>query len=205
MINSSMDLPIGYPIYVSPLQTSFLDQHISFNKTIVGQLINPLEYTRVIDKASELCCLPSKAHPQASKVSPSHEDDNVSSPDSPVAPTLDYIDPFGDDSSDEDDFWNPIWVGKLVTIIDVNEVFETFNENWLSWPDKSLLRKATITHWKHWRPVEGVTSGEVIHEWRPFHITSTSRSHIDKIIVLIKVCDSDHLVIVKEQGIATMD
>ncbi len=196
MINSSMDLPIGYPIYVSPLQTSFVDLHMSYNKTIVGQAINPLEYTRAIDSVWRLC----HTHPQGD---PSLPPPSSSPPSPDVARVDDYIDPFGDSDStgSDDDFWKPIWVGKTVTINRTSEVFESFNEGWLQWPDKSLLRKATVSHWKHWRPMEGVTTGEVAHEWRPFHIQSTSRSHIDKVIVLIKVANSDNYVLVKEPGI----
>ena len=43
MVNSSMDLPIGYPIYVSPLQTSYIDRHQSYNSTLLGKITNPLE------------------------------------------------------------------------------------------------------------------------------------------------------------------
>ena len=200
MINSSMDLPIGYPIYVSPLQTSFLDLHMSFNKTLVGRTTNPQEYTKIIDSAQRLCNSCSKEESIMSKPQQNHSE----FPSNSVIPTnQEYIDPFGetDSSDDDEDFWKPVWIGKQVTITNVNEVFETFNEAWLKWPDKLLLRKATKSHWKQWRPLEGITSGEVIHEWRPFHIQITSRSHIDKVIVLVKVASSDNLVIVKEQGI----
>lgn len=34
MINSSADQPIGYPIYVSPLTTSFIESHTQVNKVV---------------------------------------------------------------------------------------------------------------------------------------------------------------------------
>ena len=201
MINSSMDLPIGYPIYVSPLQTSFLDLHMSFNKTLVGQVTNPLEYTRAIDTAHQACssCLSSSKSEPDSKSQKTESVAVVKANDVPTSAS--FIDPFGESDSSDDDFWKPLWIGKTVTVISVNEAFESFNEGWLQWPDKALFRKATKTHWKHWRPIEGVTSGEVIHEWRPFHYQSTSRSHIDKVIVLVRVANSDNLLLVKEQGV----
>ena len=42
--------------------------------------------------------------------------------------------------------------------------------------------------------------GEVIHEWRPFHIDLVQRSHIDKVILLVKLTD-DLYVLIKEQGV----
>lgn len=36
MINSSCDQPIGYPIYVSPLTTSYADTHESLCKVVGG-------------------------------------------------------------------------------------------------------------------------------------------------------------------------
>ena len=53
--------------------------------------------------------------------------------------------------------------------------------------------------WKAWRPEEGI-EGEVIHEWRPFHIDLVQRSHMDKVILLVKLTD-DLYVLVKEQGV----
>ncbi len=191
MINSSMDLPIGYPIYVSPLQTSFIDLHSSFNNTIIGKTINPLEYIKIIDNAHKLC------NQKDTQQQETHSENTTKS----VIPNEEYIDPFGETDSDDDDFWKPMWISKQVIITDVNEAFETFNDAWLKWPDKLSSQKATKSHWKQWRPIEGITTGHVIHEWRPFHIQSTSRSHIDKVIVLIKVDGSDNLVLIKEQGI----
>ena len=225
MINSSMDLPIGYPIYVSPLQTSFLDRHTPYNKTVVGQLSNPLEYFRFIDLANNWCKACTKKYQGSrgqarrkgiglegsteatvtSPLSPQHRAESVDSltgvryRDEPGGSAA-SADPLAGDSDSDEDFWKPIWVGKQVVITSVEQVFENFNESWLQWPDTSWFRRAGRSHWKSWRPKEGLL-GEVIHEWRPFHISATSRSHIDKVILLVKMTDSDNLVLLKEQGV----
>ena len=64
--------------------------------------------------------------------------------------------------------------------------------SWLKWrpEDESLAHKAQKAHWKVWRPEEGM-EGEVIHERRPYHIDLVQRSHIDEVILLVKL--TDHL------------
>ena len=109
-----------------------------------------------------------------------------------------YDDPFADSDSDEQ-LWKPMWVSKQVRIVDTAEIFETFNANWLKWPNPSLLGRATRQAWGTWRPLVGM-EGEVIHEWRPFHIDATQRSHIDKVILLVQMSASHHL-LVREQGV----
>ena len=59
-----------------------------------------------------------------------------------------------------------------------------------------MAYKAQKAHWKAWRPKEGM----VIHKWRPFHIDLVQRSHIDKVILLVKLTD-DLYVLIKEQGV----
>lgn len=50
MINSSCDQPIGYPIYVSPLTTSYSDT----NKQIAGILGGPLSLQRIKNAALKI-------------------------------------------------------------------------------------------------------------------------------------------------------
>ena len=109
-----------------------------------------------------------------------------------------YEDPFPD-SDDDEQLWKPMWVSKMVVISDTSEIFENFNISWLKWRDVSLAQKAMKSHWKAWRPQEGM-EGEVVHEWRPFHIEAVQRSHIDKVILLVKMTE-DLYVLIKEQGV----
>ena len=208
-----MDLPIGYPIYVSPLQTSFLDRHASFNQSQIGHFSNPLDYIRFIEVFKDWCQTCAERY-QGSRNQPRPKTNSAASsqPISRVGARLtgssdsltgyqpENVDPFANDSDSDDDFWKPIWIGKQIVISDEEAIFFSFNENWLQWPDKTWPHKAIQSHWKGWRPAKGIT-GEVIHEWRPFHISSTSRSHIDKVIVLIKATSTDNLVLIKEQGV----
>ena len=94
-----------------------------------------------------------------------------------------------------------MWVSKHVVVTNTTEIFDNFKMSWLKWrpEDESLAHKAQKAHWKAWRPEEGM-EGEVIHEWRPFHIDLVQRSHIDKVILLVKLTD-DLYVLIKEQGV----
>lgn len=49
MINSSCDQPIGYPIYVSPLTTSYADTHTNLCKVAGG----PLTWDAIRDTVRE--------------------------------------------------------------------------------------------------------------------------------------------------------
>ena len=111
----------------------------------------------------------------------------------------DYIDPFGESDSDSDEqLWRPMWVAKTIVITDESEIFDTFNPNWLKWPDAQLAQRALKSS-ANWRAQEGM-EGEVVHEWRPFHIEAAKRSHIDKVILLVKTADEQY-VLVREQGV----
>lgn len=223
MVNSSMDLPIGYPIYVSPLQTSYIDRHETYNTTFMGKISNPLELLKAVSVVQGWCetCVKryreSRSQAMAKPTSASAETpEGVSEPQVQHSVSVDsltgmqyggeegkpqsYEDPFPESDSDSDEqLWKPMWVSKLIVITDVSQVFETFNANWLKWPDAQLAQRATKANWKSWRPREGM-EGEVVHEWRPFHIDSAQRSHIDKVILLVKMTEECY-VLIKEQGV----
>lgn len=225
MVNSSMDLPIGYPIYVSPLQTSYIDRHQTYNSTLLGKVTNPLEIIKAAQVIRGWCDRCSKKMSSSRNRSSSKVDNaNPSSAgnetgEGPVDPTVQrtesfdsltgfqyrtrpddqpYVDPFPDSDNDEQ-LWKPMWVSKTIVISDQKEIFENFNVNWLKWRDVSLAQKAMKSHWKAWRPQEGM-EGEVVHEWRPFHIDAVQRSHIDKVILLVKMTE-DLYVLIREQGV----
>lgn len=223
-----MDLPIGYPIYVSPLHTSFLDRHETFNGTPFGRITDPLwlaKGTRVVRKLCDTCV----KHYQGSRgqltmksahttTDPAGEGQGTSAPGAPhgtgplhsgsvdsltglqYGSAQPYVDPFPDSDSDSDEqLWRPMWVSKTVVITDEHEVFEHINPDWLSWPDPSLAAKAGKNHWRSWRPQEGM-EGVAVHEWRPFHKDKVMRSHIDKVLVLLKMTN-DCYVLIREHGI----
>ncbi len=242
MINSSMDLPIGYPIYVSPLQTSFVDRHQTFNETALAKITNPLWVLGALGAVKRLC---SKCKSCAKKIGSRSGSFTINKSDAAQSsvggnesggggagaavggaeaeggppqrresvdsltgleydvPKPPYEDPFRQpsDSDSEEQLWKPMWVSKHIVVIDAGEVFETFKMSWLKWrsEDEPLASKATKAHWKAWRPEEGM-EGEVIHEWRPFHIDAVQRSHIDKVILLVKLTE-DLYMLIREQGV----
>ena len=182
MVNSSMDLPIGYPIYVSPLQTSFLDRHAPYNDTLAGRITDAVRNVEYLKKVKGSCA----KEPQPKEDPPTANHDN-------------YVDPFGGDSDSDEDFWKPIWVGKQVLVTNVDEIFDdSFKTSWLQWPNTDWPSRVNKSPWQQ---VEGVV--EVLHEWRPFHIVPTSRSHVDKVVLLIRY--SDNLFLIKEQGVQTIN
>ena len=217
MVNSSMDLPIGYPIYVSPLQTSYIDRHQTYNSTLISKITNPHEIVKAAHVVKDLCTsCPRKLGGSRARTSSKGEGPSAANEEGGMprnasvdsltgleygnGPQSSYVDPFPDTDSDSDEqLWKPMWVLKTVVITDTNEIFENFKTSWLKWKDESLAVKAQRSHWKAWLPQEGM-EGEVVHEWRPFHIDSVCRSHIDKVILLVKMTD-DLYVLIKEQGI----
>lgn len=230
MLNSSMDLPIGYPIYVSPLQTSFVERHDTYNTSLIGRFSNPMEYVKGVDVVRSLCdsCVThlrgSRGQAQSKNTTTAEPREEGAEPGSGDArgvrsgsvdsltglqfraegesgdPKLQsYEDPFPDSDSDSDDqLWRPVWVGKAVVVADSSQVFETFNANWLKWPSSQMAHAATKQQVSV-GTLEGQL-GNVVHEWRPFHIEAVHRSHIDKVILLLRMSD-DHYVLVKEQGV----
>lgn len=218
MVNSSMDLPIGYPIYVSPLQTSYIDRHQTYNATLTAKLTNPHEIVKAAHVVKDWCAsCPSKLGGSRARSSSKGEGptttneaeggmaragsvDSLTGLEYGTETQQRYVDPFPDSDSDSDEqLWKPMWVSKTIAISDTSEIFENFKTSWLKWRDESLAVKAQRSHWKAWRPQEGM-EGEVVHEWRPFHLESVYRSHIDKVILLVKMTD-DLYVLIKEQGV----
>ncbi len=237
MVNSSMDLPIGYPIYVSPLQTSFVERHETFNATPISKLTDPLTLLKYLGglrgacKKCKSCAVKASSRRPQTFVTKSEGGGGGGTGGGPneqvtaegnlrqrsesvdsltgieygagaTATVQSYEDPFPQSDSDsEEQLWKPMWVSKHVAITDTSEIFDNFKMSWLKWraEDEAVAHKAMKSHWKAWRPLEGM-EGEVIHEWRPFHIDSVQRSHIDKVILLLKMTD-DLYVLIKEQGV----
>ena len=235
MVNSSMDLPIGYPIYVSPLQTSFVDRHSSYNKSLLNKFTNPLNILGYLGSLRGICnkckscavkvgrggsrsrsaskgdvpALSTSIEPSAAtgmqEGALPHNDSIDSLTGIQYEASKAYEDPFPQSDSDsEEQLWKPMWVSKRVAVTDTSEIFENFKMAWLKWQheDRPLAEKAMKAHWKAWRPQEGM-EGEVVHEWRPFHIYPVQRSHIDKVILLVRMTD-DLYILIREQGVKEM-
>ena len=224
MTNSSMDLPLGYPIYVSPLTTSYGEGHSILHATHRKKVTSPKWVALSLYSLGRKCLvhlqkLGSSRPATASKPGPTgqpapaqgtpREGEQPSSVDVdsltglPKGPAAVFEDPFAgqsDDDDDDDDIFKLQWTEKEVVIEDMTHVHESFNLNWLKWPNPSWKGKVSKTNWRGWTPQEGMT-GRVIHEWRPFHIKSENRSPLDKVMLLVEA-DEDHLILINEQGVS---
>lgn len=222
MTNSSMDLPLGYPIYVSPLTTSYGEGHSILHTTHRKKVTSPKWVARSLYSLGRKCLVhlqklgssrastaskPAAGQPAPAQSAP-REGDQPSGVDVdsltglPKGPATVYEDPFAgqSDDDDDDDIFKLQWMEKGVVIEDVTHVHESFNVNWLKWPNPSWKGKVSKANWKGWSPQEGMT-GQVIHEWRPFHIKSENRSPLDKVMLLVEA-DENHLILINEQGVS---
>ncbi|XP_078262379.1 pecanex-like protein 1 isoform X4 [Rhinoraja longicauda] len=78
-----------------------------------------------------------------------------------------------------------------VQIIDTGQIMEAINmskRRELYWPDEAIRVRAGRISWKDWSPREGM-EGYVIHRWVPCSREPSSRSHIDKTILLVQIED----------------
>uniref|UniRef100_A0A8K9UJM6 Pecanex-like protein n=1 Tax=Oncorhynchus mykiss TaxID=8022 RepID=A0A8K9UJM6_ONCMY len=92
-------------------------------------------------------------------------------------------------------------ISYRVQIVDVSQVLEIINlskRKELQWPDETVRLRAGRSCWRDWSPLEGM-EGHVIHRWVPCSRDLTSRSHIDKTILLVQV--DDKLVPIVETGV----
>lgn len=231
MVNSSMDLPIGYPVYVSPLTTSYIEEHEPINKTALGKYTEPLKLLQVAKTAGKNCMQCTKnslssstplekstqssegntgGGPTASSVHRSSSVDSLTGirhDDTTAAGTAAGDDgSIGSDDDSVSQFMNqimkPKWINKNIIIIDTSMVQDSINERWLKWPEAHWQKNGNRNAWRGWYPAEGM-GGVVVHEWKPSHPKIEFRSHLGKIIVLVEV--EGHFVPILEDGILTLD
>ena len=216
LVNSSMDQPIGYPIYVSSLLTSYVDMSATFN-SVTGGLIHPVAIGKLLYKKIKGLARKGKstsggkeASPDEAKPKPENREDSssltrkdstASFADRTYATNVpeDYIDPFGTDSdSDFDDPFKPHHLlNKFVRITDTSTIHSNMT-NLVQWPDSHWKSKANRGSWKHWNAEVGM-EGKVIHAWKPFHRDSKQRSYLDKTIFLLLI-ESRYYVPINESG-----
>lgn len=228
MVNSSMDLPIGYPVYVSPLTTSYIDEHEPINKTALGKYIEPMKLLQLAKMAGQNCMQCTKNSLSSSapleKSTQSSEGNTMggltassvrhsSSVDSLTGTRHGGTTAAGGDNnsigSDNDsvsEFMNqimkPKWINKTIIITDTSMVQDSINERWLKWPETHWQKNGNRNAWHGWYPTEGI-GGTVVHEWKPSHPKIEFRSHLGKIIVLVAV--EGHFVPILEDGIMEID
>ncbi|XP_076777903.1 pecanex-like protein 1 isoform X4 [Arvicanthis niloticus] len=88
-----------------------------------------------------------------------------------------------------------------VQIVDLTQILEGINvskRKELQWPDEGIRLKAGRNSWKDWSPQEGM-EGHVVHRWVPCSRDPSTRSHIDKTVLLVQI--DDKYVTVIETGV----
>ncbi|CAB0008238.1 unnamed protein product [Nesidiocoris tenuis] len=77
-------------------------------------------------------------------------------------------------------------------VIDPNQVYDCINLGRridVVWPDEKMRAQGGRSQWGDWVPQPGM-EGQVVHKWTPCHRDITRRSHVDRIILLVKIDDS---------------
>ncbi|KAL1138408.1 hypothetical protein AAG570_008472 [Ranatra chinensis] len=222
IINSSCDQPIGYPIFVSPLTTSYADTNEQLRSIIPGPITTSSIkkaviqlWTRVRKRCVEGC----------SSGGSMHQDDggfgnegvyamttynrhsvlgiggslerggmraSVASSGKPSLASLAGLSP-PTQSSD-----NTL---HRVRIIDANQVYDCINLGRridVVWPDERMRGQGGRSQWGDWVPLPGM-EGQVVHKWVPCHRDINRRSHVDRTILLVKI--EEKFVPIAETGV----
>lgn len=185
IINSSCDQPIGYPIYVSPLITSYAETNQQLYKIIGGSItVESLQqmfyncWNRIRQRCREGC----------SSGSTSAE------PDETVQVQV---------MANSGQMTNEIFYRNIqqqtVKIIDPSLIYE--NLNTVTWPNefiRSIGTRQGSEILTPWTPEMGYV-GHVVHCWHPYHSHAEFRSNCSHTIVLVKL--GDKYVPVSEEGV----
>ncbi|KAJ1522815.1 hypothetical protein ONE63_001968 [Megalurothrips usitatus] len=92
-------------------------------------------------------------------------------------------------------------VYQRVRIVDPNQVYDAINLGRridVAWPDESMRQRGGRSYWRDWLPEKGM-EGQVVHRWVPSHRDPNCRSHVDRVILLVKI--AEYYVPIAESGV----
>lgn len=92
-------------------------------------------------------------------------------------------------------------VYQRVRIVDPNQVYDAINMGRridVAWPDETMRQRGGRSYWRDWLPQKGM-EGQVVHRWVPSHRDPNCRSHVDRVILLVKI--SECYVPIAESGV----
>ncbi|KAK0163469.1 hypothetical protein PV327_007144 [Microctonus hyperodae] len=256
IINSSCDQPIGYPIYVSPLTTSYAETNEQLCSIIGGPLsLNAIKHNviklwrKVRRRCGQGCSSGgtgsqddggfgndgysqsghntsgSQSMDSGCQIGPSTgrgslgrantgslsgNRGSLASVGKPTSSTLASLagllsnNDIKTESKCETSFSGKVdkeEISQRVRIMDPNQVYDAINLGRridVIWPDERMRQQGGRTGWQHWVPERGM-EGCVVHRWLPNHRDPNRRSHVDKVILLVKI--DDKYVPIAEQGV----
>ncbi|XP_014242647.1 pecanex-like protein 1 isoform X3 [Cimex lectularius] len=224
IINSSCDQPIGYPIFVSPLTTSYSDTNSQLRSILPGPITTTSIknaairlWTRVRKRCIEGCSSGNSMHQddggfgnegvyamttytnrQSGGITGSLERGgaraSVASSGKPSLASLAGLLSPATQANEQAAL-------PRVRIIDPNQVYDCINLGRridVIWPDEKMRAQGGRSQWGDWVPLPGM-EGQVVHKWVPCHRDITRRSHVDRTILLVKI--EERYVPIAESGI----
>jgi len=208
IINSSCDQPIGYPIYVSPLTTSYSET----SEPVSGVVGGPVSFSavkqllitccdRIRQRCVEGCSSGSSAPVEADTQQQCDPEvrggsltgnraSTVSTASKPSSGTLVSLAGLLGSQSLVDKTGGASSV-QMARILDPLLVYDNMNLGRRIdplWPITDWQAKGGRSAWKDWIPLEGM-EGQVVHRWTPSNPLPLHRSHIDRTILLLKLDD----------------
>uniref|UniRef100_A0A8R1XL01 Pecanex-like protein n=1 Tax=Onchocerca volvulus TaxID=6282 RepID=A0A8R1XL01_ONCVO len=210
MINSSADQPIGYPIYVSPLTTSFIDSHPQSMTTAATGIVthtNPSNESRT----SVECQSGTSIFATSIRTDQNNKQQYAAAASTTILKQENSIvSIIGDGASKVTLCKNPsesletndithrdgLFLNsarseqiQYAKITDMEQVFtcldeplKSTGESLVIWPHVRWQTLGGLSSW-NWMPLKG-HRGKVVHKWVPFHPRRERRSHAGTIYLL---------------------
>jgi len=207
IINSSCDQPIGYPIYVSPLTTSYSETSEPVSGVVGGPVsflaVKELLLTccdRIRQRCVEGCSSGSSAPIEADTQQQTDPEvrggsltgnraSTVSTASKPSSGTLvSLAGLLGSQSLVDKPGAGALPMAKIVDPLLVYDNMNLGRRIDPLWPMADWQAKGGRSAWKDWIPLEGM-EGQVVHRWTPSNPLPLHRSHIDRTILLLKLDD----------------